>query len=429
MRKSTILSLIIGGSVIIASGFTAASSSGIAYYTNSPSDGATCSSCHSGGSTTPVASITASPAWGGSGNNLTYTPGTTYTITINQTSSYSGYGFDMEIMNTNSASGTTDAGTMTALNTTYLKNNGTGPTNVTHKQRIPTGTSVTVKWVAPASGTAYLYAAILGENDNGSTSGDKVVNVAYILTPAAAAPVAAFTSSSSSSCTGQSITLTDNSTNSPTSWAWTMTGGTPASSTSQNPTVSYSSAGTYTVSLVATNGGGSSAPVSHVITVNAPPAVTAPSMTMCSSQSSITLSASGASTYSWSTGGTNATCVVSPTSSTTYSVWGTSNGCRSAAVPVSVVVSNCTGISNYSIANQINIFPNPASDLLNINLGLLSGTKTVELYDVSGRLVAQKNTDGDAMQVELADVSKGTYFVKILNEKNIVAVKMIVVSK
>ena len=121
MRKSTILSLVIGGTVIIASGFTAASSSGIAYYTNSPADGSTCSSCHSGGSTTPVASITASPAWGGSGTNFTYVPNTTYTITINQTSSYSGYGVDIEIMNTNSASGTTDAGTMTALNTTYLK--------------------------------------------------------------------------------------------------------------------------------------------------------------------------------------------------------------------------------------------------------------------------------------------------------------------
>ncbi len=432
MRKSFILSGILGVGIVIASGFGVASSSGYAYATGSPSDGGTCNGCHSGGSTTPVSSITASPAFGGSGNNLTYVPGTTYTISVKQTATgYPDYGFDIEIMNSNSASATTDAGTMTALSTTNCKNNGTGPTNVTHKARIATGTAATIKWVAPASGTAYLYAAVLGVNANGSTSGDKVTNVAYVLTPAASnpVPVAAFTSSSSSSCTGQSITLTDNSTNTPTSWAWTMANGTPSSSTSQNPSVSYSSAGTYTVTLVATNSGGSSTPVSHVITVNAPPTVTAPSMTMCSSQSSITLSASGASTYSWSTGGTNATCVVSPTSTTTYSVWGTTSGCRSTAVPVSVVVSNCTGIANYSIANQINIFPNPASDILNINLGLLSGTKTVELYDVSGRLVAQKNTEGDAMQLNLADVSKGTYFVKVLNDKNVVAVKMIIVSK
>lgn len=430
MRKSFILSSILGGAIVIASGFGVASSNGYAYATGSPSDGGTCSGCHSGGSATTTATISASPAWGGSGNNLTYTPGTTYTITI-QEAGYTKYGFDIEIMNSNSASATTDAGTMSVLNSTYSKLNGTGPTNITHKTPIPNTTNITLKWVAPASGTAYLYAAVLGVNGNGSTSGDKVTNKAFILTPAAAAPVAAFTSSSSTSCTGQSITLTDGSTNTPTSWAWTMTGGTPASSTSQNPTVSYASAGTYTVSLVATNGGGSSTPVSHVITVNAPPTVTAPSQTICSSQSSVTLGASGATTYSWSTGGTSSTCVVSPTSTTTYSVWGTTSGCRSAAVPVVVTVNNCTGIANYTIANQVSIFPNPASEYLNINLGLLSGSgsKTAELYDVSGRLVTEKTTDGDAMQLTIADIAKGTYFVKIMNDKAVVAVKMVIISK
>jgi len=427
MRKSFILSGIIGVGVIIGSGFTVVNSSGIAYYTNSPSDGATCNSCHSGGSATTTGSVTASPAFGGSGTNLTYVPNTTYTITVKE-SGYPDWGFDVEIMNTNSASGTTNAGTMTAISTN-CKLNGTGPTNITHNATIATATTATFKWVAPASGTAYLYAAINGVNNNGSTSGDKVMNIAYVLTPAATTPVpvAAFTSSSSSACVGQSITLTDNSTNTPTSWAWTMTGGTPPSSASQNPTVSYATAGSKTVTLVATNAGGSSAPISHVITVNALPSVTATSATVCSGSSG-SISASGATTYSWNTGATTANISVSPTSTTTYTVTGTTSGCSKAATAV-VHVNNCTGIANYNIANQINIFPNPASDFLTINLGLLSGTKTAELYDVSGRLVAQKSTDGDAMQVDLADVSKGTYFVKILNDKNVVSVKMIIVSK
>ena len=51
-----------------------------------------------------------------------------------------------------------------------------------------------------------------------------------------------------------SIDFTDLSTGDPTSWSWTFEGGDPASSTEQNPTVSYSVAGTYEVSLTVTNG-------------------------------------------------------------------------------------------------------------------------------------------------------------------------------
>jgi PKD repeat protein len=57
---------------------------------------------------------------------------------------------------------------------------------------------------------------------------------------------------------GGSVNFTDQSTNNPTAWVWTFQGGTPSSSTVQNPTnIVYSSAGCYQVSLTATNGFGS----------------------------------------------------------------------------------------------------------------------------------------------------------------------------
>jgi len=70
-------------------------------------------------------------------------------------------------------------------------------------------------------------------------------------------PVADFIASSTSICTGNAITFTDVSTNQPTSWSWTFTGGTPATSTTQNPTITYNTPGTYDVQLVVTNGQGS----------------------------------------------------------------------------------------------------------------------------------------------------------------------------
>ncbi len=70
-------------------------------------------------------------------------------------------------------------------------------------------------------------------------------------------PVAAFTASATTVTEGDSVTFTDQSTNSPDTWAWTFGGGTPASSTAQNPVITYDTAGTYTVELVATNAYGS----------------------------------------------------------------------------------------------------------------------------------------------------------------------------
>lgn len=57
---------------------------------------------------------------------------------------------------------------------------------------------------------------------------------------------------------GGSVSFTDLSSNFPSSWSWSFPGGDPASSTERNPKVTYATAGTYDVSLVATNAIGTS---------------------------------------------------------------------------------------------------------------------------------------------------------------------------
>ncbi|MCF8366136.1 MAG: PKD domain-containing protein [Bacteroidales bacterium] len=70
-------------------------------------------------------------------------------------------------------------------------------------------------------------------------------------------PVANFAANATTVIEGNSVQFTDLSTNAPTSWTWSFAGGTPGSSSSQNPVVTYNTAGTYTVSLTATNAAGS----------------------------------------------------------------------------------------------------------------------------------------------------------------------------
>jgi PKD repeat protein len=81
-------------------------------------------------------------------------------------------------------------------------------------------------------------------------------------------PEAKFYASTPVILQGNSISYTDISTNNPTSWSWSFEGGTPATSTVQNPNVAYLNAGNYSVTLVATNAKGSdTTTVTGLITV------------------------------------------------------------------------------------------------------------------------------------------------------------------
>ena len=71
------------------------------------------------------------------------------------------------------------------------------------------------------------------------------------------APLANFTANQTTVFTGTPITLSDNSSNTPTAWKWTMNGATPSSATTQNVNVVYNTPGTYDVKLVVTNSAGS----------------------------------------------------------------------------------------------------------------------------------------------------------------------------
>ena len=68
-------------------------------------------------------------------------------------------------------------------------------------------------------------------------------------------PFAAFTVSSSSPKTSETVTFTDASKNTPTSWSWSFGDG--GTSTEKSPMHVYSAAGTFTVTLTATNSSGS----------------------------------------------------------------------------------------------------------------------------------------------------------------------------
>jgi PKD repeat protein len=117
---------------------------------------------------------------------------------------------------------------------------------------------------APAAVGSYTYTVWMRTGVVASTTYSITVAPPVVVT----APVASFTTSVASGTFPLPVTMTDTSTNTPTSWAWSMGDGT--TSTVRNPSVTYATAGTKTVTLVATNAGGSSTMVSKTISVTAP---------------------------------------------------------------------------------------------------------------------------------------------------------------
>lgn len=66
--------------------------------------------------------------------------------------------------------------------------------------------------------------------------------------------LAGFTADNTEICEGDNVNYTDQSTGNIVSWEWTFEGGTPSTSSSQNPSVTYNTAGIYDVQLVISDG-------------------------------------------------------------------------------------------------------------------------------------------------------------------------------
>jgi len=134
-------------------------------------------------------------------------------------------------------------------------------------------------------------------------------------------------------CAGAPIVLTASPANSYT-WS-TNAGGANTATVAVSPTVST----TYTVTAFT---GTCSASQVVTVNVNPLPTVTVTSTTLCATQSA-TLTATGATTYTWSTGAVNNTIVVSPTVNTTYTVTGEDvNGCLDDSVATVTVLPSPT---------------------------------------------------------------------------------------
>ncbi|MBP8033444.1 MAG: VCBS repeat-containing protein [Bacteroidia bacterium] len=174
-------------------------------------------------------------------------------------------------------------------------------------------------------------------------------------------------------CVNGSITFTDKSTYFPTNWVWSFPGGSPSSSSSQNPIVTYSAAGTYSAVLTASNGIGAGTSLTQTFVVNANPIATA-SNTGTLTCTTTTLALNGGSaglTYLWSGSG-----IIGSTTTQNTSV-------NTGGIYTLLVTNTITGCSNTAttIVSQ-NTTP-PTANATNSGT-LTCSTVTVGLFGTGG---------------------------------------------
>jgi hypothetical protein len=221
-------------------------------------------------------------------------------------------------------------------------------------------------------------------------------------------------------CTGSQAVLTAQGSG-PLQYVWAHGAAGPQTAVSPSANTVYS--------VVATNGFNCQSIASIQITVNPLPVIiaSAGSSEVCAGES-VNFSAVGASTYSWTSNFStvyigNPVAIV-PQSSGIYTVNGTdANGCIGTA-NVILSVNECTGLSEQGAENSVRIYPNPVSDKVTIEINN-AGESTIEVLDVTGRLVKQVVTNSNNTELNTAGLAGGVYYIRIQSDKLLTVTRLI----
>ncbi|MFN7910899.1 MAG: choice-of-anchor B family protein [Bacteroidota bacterium] len=222
-------------------------------------------------------------------------------------------------------------------------------------------------------------------------------------------------------CAGAALTPVNSSTSS-TTYTWNFSGGNPATSTLSAPTVSYSSPGVYTITLMAGNNTTTTAIQTKTVFISGASIISSFTNATCGScpDGSASVSVSGGLapyTYSWApTGGSSASASGLLPGCYTISVKD-ANNCTSSA---QICLNNTpTNLSKQNL-QDIQVFPNPASTELFLNLSSFNATDiTVKLINTLGKTVSSIKINNSVSKIPVSNLVSGFYVIHIqANNKN-----------
>ena len=241
-----------------------------------------------------------------------------------------------------------------------------------------------------------------------------------------------FQASPSIACVGATVQYNDLSTGStPTSWQWVFQGGTPATSTAQNPTVTYAAPGYYTVTLTVDDGNGPTTKIDSAhITIESPasqPSAISGVTNPCPNdvETYMVTNVTNVS-YTWTlpatwTGNSTTNSITTTVGSAGGNIMVTAgNSCgNSTASVLPVTVCTITGIAGVD-NKTISIYPNPANNVIyleNVANNDDIADKTINIVDVLGKTILSAVADETIEKIDISKLNKGLYFIQLNNGK------------
>jgi len=217
-----------------------------------------------------------------------------------------------------------------------------------------------------------------------------------IYNPASSSPFPNFNADVKAGCPGLTVQFSDSTLNNPTSWLWHFPGGTPNTSTLQNPVITYNTPGTYNnVTLIATNANGTDSIVklSYIaISPQIKPTIALTNNdTLCAGQPLQLISSFG-STYHWYPTNQGQQSINANTMSNNYVV----------------TVTDIFGCTTVSDTTKIIIYPLPATPIITSNLDTLFSSYTYGNQWFLNGVAIPNATDS----LHIMTVAGGTYTVR-----------------
>ena len=134
----------------------------------------------------------------------------------------------------------------------------------------------------------------------------------------------------------------------------------------------------------------------------------------------LTLDAGNFTSYTWNDLSTNQTLDVSTSGQYTVEVTDTNTCSYTDTINVDVII--CSGINEIGEAYNISIYPNPAHNQLTISSENIAINK-LEIFDITGKLVKQLTMSNEQLAIDISDLQKGVYFIKINDTETLKFIK------
>ncbi len=152
--------------------------------------------------------------------------------------------------------------------------------------------------------------------------------------------------------------------------------------------------------------------------------ITSSNNIICAGQSAVLTSATNGPHTLFLNGlflGTGSTTVtINPTITTTYTVgaWGGPSSVNDICPFITdavftQTVSTCTGIDEVINNNLVSIYPNPASEILNVQLEMINDNTTISVINSLGEVVLIEKVISNNITLKTSNLTSGIYFIKV----------------